>query len=59
MVSSATALRLWGDLRRLDRTAHKGARRIAITGLAGLVLYWGVVFKLSQWTLCLDLAQQY
>lgn len=33
--------------RRLDTTAHKGARRIAVGGLMGLVGYWGVVFKLS------------
>ncbi len=38
-------------MRRLDRVAHKGARRIAVSGLAGLVLYWGVVFKLSEWLL--------
>ncbi|KAI5454886.1 hypothetical protein NCC49_002164 [Naganishia albida] len=33
--------------KELDRTAHKGARRIAVGGLMGLVGYWGVVFKLT------------
>jgi hypothetical protein len=32
----------------LDKAAHRGARRIAVGGLMGLVGYWGVVFKLSK-----------
>ncbi|GHJ88702.1 hypothetical protein NliqN6_5104 [Naganishia liquefaciens] len=34
----------------LDKAAHKGARRIAVGGLLGLVGYWGVVFKLTFFT---------
>ncbi|TFL07857.1 hypothetical protein BDV98DRAFT_39671 [Pterulicium gracile] len=34
-----------------DKEAHKGARRMAVTGLAMLVGYWGTVTRLTFWDL--------
>lgn len=33
---------------RLDKEAHRAARRYSVIGLGGLVTYWAVVFKLSE-----------
>lgn len=32
-----------------DRLAHKGARRMAVTGFGILVVYWGAVARLTFW----------
>ena len=32
-----------------DREAHRGARRMALTGFAALVTYWGAVARLTFW----------
>jgi calcium uniporter protein, mitochondrial len=35
--------------RACDREAHAGARRVAISGLAALVVYWGAVACHTFW----------
>ena len=37
--------------RACDREAHRGARRMAVGGLAMLVVYWGAVARLTFWDL--------
>lgn len=37
--------------RRCDKEAHRGARRMAVGGLAMLVVYWGTVARLTFWDL--------
>ena len=37
--------------RACDREAHRGARRMAVGGLATLVVYWGAVARLTFWDL--------
>ena len=32
-----------------DREAHKGARRMALSGFGGLVVYWAAVARLTFW----------
>jgi calcium uniporter protein, mitochondrial len=34
-----------------DREAHRGARRLAVSGFFGLVVYWGTVARLTFWDL--------
>lgn len=34
---------------KCDRLAHKGARRMAVTGFGMLVVYWGAVARLTFW----------
>lgn len=36
---------------RCDAEAHRGARRMAVGGLAMLVVYWGAVARLTFWDL--------
>jgi hypothetical protein len=35
--------------RQCDHEAHRGARRMAVTGLGMLVVYWGGVARLTFW----------
>lgn len=37
--------------RRCDAEAHRGARRMAVGGLAMLIVYWGAVARLTFWDL--------
>lgn len=37
--------------RKCDAEAHRGARRMAVGGLAMLVVYWGAVARLTFWDL--------
>lgn len=37
--------------RQCDREAHRGARKMAVGGLAMLVVYWGTVARLTFWDL--------
>lgn len=42
------SLRDLGDLKAIcDKEARRGARRVALSGLGGLLAYWGIVAKLS------------
>ncbi|CCM06176.1 uncharacterized protein FIBRA_08418 [Fibroporia radiculosa] len=51
-------LRGMEDLKRsCDVEAHRGARRMAIGGLGGLVLYWGAVARLTFWDLGWDIME--
>lgn len=50
--------RLKGELRQMDslkrecdHEAHRGARRVALTGFGMLVVYWGGVARLTFWDL--------
>lgn len=38
------------DLKKLcDKEAHRGARRVALSGFGALVVYWGAVARLTFW----------
>ncbi|KZT63608.1 hypothetical protein DAEQUDRAFT_680072 [Daedalea quercina L-15889] len=43
--------------RTCDREAHRGARRMAVGGLAMLVVYWGAVARLTFWDLGWDIME--
>lgn len=43
--------------RACDREAHQGARRMAVGGLAMLVVYWGAVARLTFWDLGWDIME--
>lgn len=43
--------------RQCDMEAHRGARRMAVGGLAMLVVYWGAVARLTFWDLGWDIME--
>ncbi|GJE93134.1 hypothetical protein PsYK624_092930 [Phanerochaete sordida] len=43
--------------RQCDMEAHRGARRMAVGGLAMLVVYWGTVARLTFWDLGWDVME--
>ena len=48
VLSLLQSLRELGDLKALcDKEARRGARRVALGGLGGLLAYWAIVAKLS------------
>ncbi|KAL0946010.1 hypothetical protein HGRIS_012287 [Hohenbuehelia grisea] len=46
-----------GLKRECDREAHRGARRMAISGFGMLLVYWGLVARLTFWDLGWDVME--
>ncbi|KAF8319605.1 hypothetical protein DL93DRAFT_2225037 [Clavulina sp. PMI_390] len=43
--------------RQCDREAHRGARRVALSGFGALVAYWGAVARLTFWDVGWDVME--